>query len=116
MVGITEYIPVPGDVVWLNFNPQAGHEHSGRRPAVTLSLWSYNSGTQNLGVFCPITTKIRNNPFEVAIPDDLPVSGIILDDQIRSMDWRTRNAEFICTLPNETVDEVLDLIVTLLQL
>lgn len=116
MVGITEYIPVPGDVVWINFNPQVGHEHSGRRPAVTLSPWAYNRESKHLAIFCPITSKVRNNPYEVLIPDNLPVSGVILVDQIRSMDWRTRNAEFICTLPNETVDEVLDLIVTLLQL
>ena len=63
MVARTDYIPVPGDIVWLNFDPQAGHEQAGRRPAVTLSPWSYNSGTQNLGVFCPITTKIRYKSF-----------------------------------------------------
>ena len=116
MVARTDYIPVPGDAVWINFDPQVGHEQAGRRPAVTLSPWSYNSGTQNLGVFCPITTKIRYNPFEVAIPGDLPITGVILADQFKSMDWRIRNAEFICTLPDETVDEVLDLIGTLLQL
>ncbi len=116
MVARTDYIPVPGDVVWIDFDPQAGHEQAGRRPAVTLSPWSYNSGTQNLGVFCPITTKIRNNPFEVAIPDDLPVTGVILADQFKSMDWRVRNAEFSCLLPDQTINEVLDLIGMLLQI
>ena len=116
MVRLTEYIPVPGDVVWIDFNPQTGHEQSGRRPAVMLSPWAYNQQTRGLAVFCQITTKKQNNPFEVIIPDNLSVTGVVLADQIKSMDWRQRNAEFLCSLPDETVDEVLDLIGVLLKI
>ena len=116
MVEITEYIPVPGDVVWINFNPQTGHEQSGHRPAVVLSPWSYNRGNRTMAIFCPVTTKRQNNPFEVPIPEGLPVTGVILADQIRSMDWQDRNAEFLCSLPDETVDEVLELVGILLQI
>ena len=116
MVRLTEYIPVPGDVVWIDFNPQIGHEQAGRRPAVVLSPWEYNISSRNLAVFCPITTKSSNNPFEVVIPEGLDVKGVILADQIKSLDWRQRNVEFLCALPDETVNEVLDLIGVLLQI
>ena len=116
MVESTGYIPVPGDVVWIDFNPQAGHEQAGRPPAVVLSPWAYNQQRRGLAIFCPITTKNQDNPFEVIILDNLPVAGVILADQIKSMDWRQRNAEFLCSLPDETVDEVLDLIGVLLQI
>ncbi|MDE0017518.1 MAG: type II toxin-antitoxin system PemK/MazF family toxin [Candidatus Poribacteria bacterium] len=116
MVESTEYIPVPGDVVWINFNPQTGREQAGRRPAVVLSPWEYNRGSRNLAVFCPITTKGGDNPFEVVVPEGVAVKGVILADQIKSMDWRQRNAEFLCALPDETVDEVLDIIGVLLQI
>lgn len=116
MVGLNEYIPVSGDVVWIDFNPQAGHEQAGRRPAVVLSPWTYNRQRRGLAIFCPITTKRQNSPFEVVIPDNLPVTGVILVDQIKSMDWRQRNAEFLCALPDETVNEVLDIIGVFLQI
>ena len=116
MVGLTEYIPVPGDVVWIDFNPQVGHEQAGRRPAVVLSPWAYNQQRRGLAICCPITTRKQNNPFEVLIPENLPVKGVILADQVKSMDWRQRNAKFLCALPDETVNEVLDLIGTLLKI
>ena len=116
MIGLTGYIPVPGDVVWIDFSPQAGHEQAGRRPAVVLSPLAYNQQRRGLAIFCLITTRGRNNPFEVIISDNLPVIGVILADQIKSMDWRRRNAEFLCALPDEIVDEVLDLIGVLLQI
>ena len=116
MVDATGYVPVPGDVVWINFNPQTGHEQAGRRPAVVLSPWEYNIGSRNLAVFCPITTKSGNNPFEVVIPEGLDVKGVILADQIKSLDWRERNVEFWCSLPHHTVHEILDKIGVLLQI
>ena len=116
MVDSTGYVPVPGDVVWINFNPQTGHEQSGRRPAVVLSPWEYNIGSRNLAVFYPITTKSGNNPFEVVIPEGLDVKGVILADQIKSLDWQERNAEFWCSLPHYTVHEILDKIGVLLQI
>ena len=100
------YIPERGDVVWMTFTPQAGHEQSGRRPAVVLSPARYN-GKVGLAIFCPITTHSKGYPFEVAIPAGLAASGVILADQVKSLDWRIRQAEFFCVLPDVTIREVL---------
>ena len=101
-----KYIPKRGDIVWLNFNPQAGHEQSGKRPALVISPKEYNEKT-GLGLFCPITNKIKNYPFEVKIDND-KISGVVLSDQIKSMDWKTRNIKFIIKGTSETVDEVIN--------
>ena len=114
MVRRRAYVPKCGDVVWLTLNPQAGHEQTGRRPALVLSPESYN-GKTGLAMFCPITNQIKGYPFEVLIPEGLPVAGAILSDQVKSLDWRARNAELICTLPGETVSEVLQKLGTLLS-
>jgi len=100
------YIPRRGDIVWLTFTPQVGHEQAGRRPAVVLSPKAYNS---RVGLFlaCPVTSKTKGYPFEVAIPEGLPVSGFILSDQIKSLDWRAREASFACALPTATTQEIL---------
>ncbi|OGL44051.1 MAG: mRNA-degrading endonuclease, partial [Candidatus Schekmanbacteria bacterium RBG_13_48_7] len=90
-------IPDRGDVVWLTFNPHAGHEQSGRRPALVLSPASYNSKT-GLAIINPITNQIKGYPFEVAIPEGFAVSGVVLSDQVKSLDWCARNAEYICKL------------------
>ncbi|MBI4304438.1 MAG: endoribonuclease MazF [Chloroflexi bacterium] len=108
------YIPDCGDVVWITLNPQAGHEQAGRRPAVVLSPQHYNDKT-SLAIFCPITNQVKGYPFEVLIPERLPVKGAILSDQVKSLDWRARNAELICTLPDETTSEVLQKLGTLLS-
>lgn len=94
-------------------DPQAGHEQSGRRPAVVLSPVSYN-GKIGLAILCPITSQVKGYPFEVAIPDGLPVQGVILADQAKSLDWRARNAEVACQLPSESVLEVLQRLGTLI--
>jgi mRNA interferase MazF len=107
------YIPARGDVVWLTFNPQARHEQVGRRPAVVLSPSSYN-GKVGLAIFCPITSQVKNYPFEVAIPSGLKLGGVILADQVKSLDWRIRRAEFVCRLPHETIGEVSGKLATLL--
>jgi mRNA interferase MazF len=99
-------IPRRGDVVWITMNPLAGREQSGRRPAVVLSPADYN-GKVGLAVFCPVTTQVKGYPFEVMIPEGLPVSGVVLADQVRTMDWRARQAEPICSLPARTVAEIL---------
>jgi len=89
------YCPKRGDVVWLSFNPQAGHEQAGHRPALVLSPLAYNRKT-GLALFCPITTQVKGYPFEVKVPDDVvKVSGAILSDQVKSMDWRARGASLI---------------------
>src|SRR5918996_3405505 len=107
------YVPARGDVVWITFNPQAGHEQAGRRPAVVLSPSSYN-GKVGLAILCPVTSQIKNYPFEVAIPSGSKLSGVILADQVKSLDWRIRRAEFICNLPQQTIGEVTGKLATLL--
>ncbi len=106
--------PDRGDVVWLTFNPQAGHEQAGRRPAVVLSPAAYNAKV-GLALLCPITTKVKGYPFEVALPAGFPVRGVILADQVRSLDWRARGAAFVAHLPAEVVGEVLSKLETLLR-
>lgn len=107
------YSPARGDVVWLTFSPQAGHEQVGRRPALVLSPSSYNRKV-GLAILCPITSQVKGYPFEVVIPSGSKLGGVILADQVKSLDWRIRKAEFICKLPHETVGEVLDKLGTLL--
>ena len=94
-------------------NPQAGHEQAGRRPAVILSAQAYNSRV-GLALLCPVTNQVKGYPFEVLIPAGLPAEGVILSDQVKSLDWRVRNAELICTLPPKIVTEVLQKLGTLL--
>ncbi|MFQ5850823.1 MAG: endoribonuclease MazF [Candidatus Binatia bacterium] len=114
MVKSKAYVLQRGDVVWITLNPQAGHEQAGHRPAVVLSPAAYN-GKVGLAILCPITNQIKGYPFEVLIPAGLAVTGVILADQVKSLDWRARNAELICTLPAETVTEVLRKLGTLLS-
>ncbi|MDZ4159671.1 MAG: endoribonuclease MazF [Anaerolineaceae bacterium] len=107
------YIPNSGDLVWITFNPQAGHEQDGRRPALVLSPAIYNAKV-GLAILCPITSQIKGYPFEVLIPDGLKISGAILSDQVKSLDWKARQAEFVCKLPAVTTNEVLQKLITLL--
>ena len=96
------YVPEAGHAIWLTFDPQAGHEQSGRRPAVVLSPASYNLRT-GLLLACPVTGQVKGYPFEVALPSGSSVSGVALSDQVKSADWRSRQAAFICVLPDSTV-------------
>ncbi|MCU0493719.1 MAG: endoribonuclease MazF [Chloroflexaceae bacterium] len=100
------YVPDRGHIVWLQFQPQAGREQAGRRPAVILSPGRYN-GKVGLALVCPITSQQKGYPFEVTIPAELPVTGVILADQVKSLDWRVRQAEFICVLPEDVITDVL---------
>jgi mRNA interferase MazF len=108
------YTPARGDIVWLDFDPQAGHEQAGRRPALVLSPSVYNSRV-GLAIICPITTQTKGYPFEVAIPDGLPVKGVILADQVKNLGWRVRRATFICQLPQSNLSEVLAKLAVLLR-
>ena len=99
------YIPDSGDIVWITFNPQAGHEQAGHRPALILSPKAYN-GRVGLAILCPITSQVKGYPFEVRIPDGLEVGGAVLSDQVKSLDWKARNAEFSCRLPVTVFNEV----------
>jgi mRNA interferase MazF len=107
-------IPDRGDIVWINYNPQAGHEQAGRRPALVLTPAAYN-GKVGLAILCPITSQIKGYPFEVLIPDGLEINGVILSDQVKSLDWQARQAEIICKLPAAALDEVLQKLNTLVS-
>jgi len=101
-----KYAPDRGDIVWLNFVPQAGHEQSGFRPALVLSPKNYNE-LVGLALFCPITSKIKGYPFEVLLPHKKEISGAILSDQIKSLDWRVRKAKFITKASAQIIEEVI---------
>ncbi|HZK56115.1 MAG TPA: endoribonuclease MazF [Desulfosporosinus sp.] len=106
--------PDRGDVVWLQFNPQTGHEQAGKRPALVLSPKQYNQKT-GLALFCPITSKVKGYPFEVKLPEGLSVEGVILADQVKSLDWISRTAQFVCKVPAEIMQEVILKIETLFE-
>ena len=108
------YVPDRGDIVWLMFNPQAGPEQAGRRPALVLSPRSYN-GRAGLALICPITSQRKGYPFEVAVSGGR-VSGVVLADQLRSLDWSARRAKKLARASDETLQEVLGKIAALLQL
>lgn len=108
------YVPDRYDVVWLDFDPQAGREQAGRRPAFVLSPQSYNKVT-GLFIVCPMTNQIKGYPFEVLVPKGYTVGGAVLADHIKSLSWRARNAEFICSCP-EVAEEVLGKVGALLEL
>ena len=99
------YVPDSGDIVWLNFTPQAGYEQRGKRPALVISPKIYNEKT-SLFICTPITSKVKGYPFEVPIPQGLEVKGVVLSDQIKSLDYKVREANFICKLPQHTLQEV----------
>lgn len=108
------YVPDRGDVAWMSFSPHAGREQAGRRPALVLSPASYNSKV-GLAVFCPITNRAKGYLFEVPIPNGLEVTGVILSDHIRSLDWRIRQAEYITRIPADVLHTVLARIEALLH-
>ena len=108
------YIPQRGDIVWINFTPQAGHEQTGKRPALVISPLIYNKKV-GLAVFCPITSQIKGYPFEVIIPEGNKIRGVVLADQVKSLDYNSRKVQFISKLPPTAVEEVLNKLITLVQ-
>lgn len=106
MTGRPSFVPERGDVVKMSFDPQSGHEQAGWRPALVVSPSAYNRAS-SLALLCPITSRAKGYPFEVALPDDLAITGVILTDQIRSLDWRARKARFVTHVPDAVVREVL---------
>ncbi len=107
------YIPDRGDLVWLQFNPQSGHEQAGRRPALTLSPKAYNQKV-GLAIFCPVTSHEKGYPFEVEIKEG-KIQGAILADQVKSLDWRKREVKFIAKVPLKVINEVIELLSTLVS-
>ena len=100
------WTPDRGDLIWLDFDPQAGHEQAGRRPGLVLSPALYNA-RRGLALCCPITSRAKGYPFEVALPAGLPVGGVVLADQVRSLDWQARHATLIGRLPASELTLVL---------
>jgi mRNA interferase MazF len=98
--------PARGDIVWLDFDPQAGREQAGRRPALVVSPEAYNAKV-GLMLACPVTSQVKGYPFEVALPEGLPVQGVILSDHLKSLDFRARRAERAAVAPPPVVAEVL---------
>jgi mRNA interferase MazF len=108
------FVPERGDLIWLDFDPQAGHEQSGRRPAVVLSPAAYN-GRTGLALCCPITSQRKGYPFEEELPSGSSIGGVALTDQVRSLDWRARNASLAGRLPSGTIAAMLGKARALLQ-
>lgn len=100
------YVPERGDLAWVDFNPQVGHEQAGHRPALILSPKVYN-GKAGLAIVCPVTNQSKGYPFEVHIPEGLDVTGVILADQAKSLSWKGRKATFICKVPDSLVRDVI---------
>jgi mRNA interferase MazF len=100
------FVPDAGDLIWLTFDPQAGHEQAGRRPALVLSPKSYNQKS-GLALVCPVTNQMKGYPFEVTAPRDCGVTGVFLADQVKSLDWKQRQAGWIGRVPLLTLNEVL---------
>ena len=98
--------PARGDLVWISLNPQAGHEQAGRRPALVVSPLAYNRRV-GLALMCPITSTAKGYPFEVTLPEELEISGVVLADQVKCLDWRAREAQVACAAPERTTAEVL---------
>lgn len=103
---VKPYSPNRGDIVWLDFTPQSGHEQRGRRPALVVSRKEYNQKI-GLALFCPITSKDKGYPFEVRIAGK-KISGCVLSDQVKSLDWTVRNVEYIEKSAPGVVDEVIE--------
>lgn len=104
--------PKQGDLIWLTFSPQSGREQAGRRPALVISPSVYNAKV-GLVLVCPITSKVKGYPFEVCLPESSPVSGVVLADQLRSLDWRSRQATWIAPAPPSVLEQTLRLIAAL---
>jgi len=106
-------VPERGEIVWLQFNPR-GHEQSGRRPAFVISPGAYNRRV-GLALFCPITSQVKGYPFEVALPAEIGIAGVVLSDHVKSLDWRAHGAKRIAKAPQLVIDEVLGKLSTLVS-
>ena len=105
--------PGRGDLIWLTFDPQVGHEQKGRRPAIVLSPREYNAKV-GMALMCPVTTRIKDYPFEVILPDECEITGVVLADQVKCLDWRARDAEIVGNVTGKVLSEVLEKLGTLL--
>jgi mRNA interferase MazF len=111
----SKYVPEAGDLVWLTFDPRAGHEQRGRRPALILSARAYNAKAR-LAVACPITSHVKGYPFEVLLPPGGRIGGAVLADQMKNLDWQVRRAVFEAKAPTEIITDVRERLRALLGL
>lgn len=100
------YVPSKGDIVWLEFSPQAGNEQSGHRPALCVSPREYNERV-GLALFCPITGRKKGYPFEVELPELLEITGVVLADHVKNLDWQARNVKYVCAIGPKQLSEVI---------
>ncbi|MET1250002.1 endoribonuclease MazF [Sporolactobacillus sp. STCC-11] len=107
------YVPERGDLVFFNFNPQSGHEQAGHRPAIVLSPETFNRAT-HFALVCPITSQKKGYPFEVDLPQSLSIEGVILTDQLKSLNWHARHFHYKDRAPAHVIDDCLKLIQTIL--
>ena len=105
---MNRYVPDRGDVVWMDFSPQAGREQAGRRPALVLSSKTYNRKTRRC-LACPVTSQIKGYPFELRLPADCAVQGAVLVDHVKNQDWQARRAERADAVSDGFTDQVADL-------
>jgi mRNA interferase MazF len=109
------YIPDAGDLVWLTFDPQAGHEQRGRRPALIVSPRTYNAKAR-LAIACPVTSQVKGYPFEVPLPAGGKISGVVLADHVKNLDWHARNVAFEAKAPGDVLTDVRERLRVLLEL
>lgn len=101
----TGNVPDAGDLVWLDFDPQAGREQAGRRPAIVLSPAAYNERT-SLAIVCPVTSRVKGYPFEVELPKGLSLRGVVLADHVKNLDWRARSVKKAGRAPRQVLEEI----------
>ena len=106
--------PQRGEIVRVSFNPQRGSEQAGTRPALVLSNSAYNART-GMMLCCPVTSSIKGYSTEVALPDGLQTLGVVFASQIRALDWRVRSVEVIERVPDEVLEQVLDILIALME-
>lgn len=111
---VKKYIPEKGDLVYINFNPQQGHEQSGKRPALIISPRQYNAPS-GLALMCPITSHVKGYPFEVVLNKNSKIKGVVLSDQIKSLDWKARGVKLIEKAETTLVEEVIQKLETLIK-
>lgn len=109
VAGVVDYFPAKGDLIAVTFDPQSGHEQKGRRPALVISNDSFNRRT-GLAIVCPITSTRRNFPFHVALPDVCSVTGFVMVEQVKAIDFRTRRARFLERAPEPVLNQALSLL------
>ena len=112
---VASYIPERGDIIKLNFDPGAGHEQAGWRPALVLSPASYNGKTR-LALVVPVTNQVKGYPFEVALPAKLKTTGVILADQVKCLDWKQRNARLVESVPRSILEDTQEKLGLLLRM